>query len=329
MPMLTYAARRLGAMVIMMILVSIAAFFIIQLPPGDFLTTLAAGLERGGDMDQGQLDFLRQEFGLDQPIWVQYWRWISGIVFHGDFGYSFMWKKPVSEMIWDQLGFTLILSISTLLFAWVIAFPIGVYSAVRQYSVGDFVFTFIGFIGLAVPNFLLALVLMYIGFQYFGQSVGGLFSPQFQDVPWSWPKFADLMSHLWIPMIVVGAGKTAELIRIMRANLLDELNKPYVTTARSKGMGEVRMLVKYPIRLALNPFVSTVGWVLPSLISGAVIASVVLNLPTVGPLLLNALQSQDMYLAGSFILMLSLLTLVGTVISDILLAWLDPRIRLE
>ncbi|HEY4201805.1 MAG TPA: ABC transporter permease [Devosiaceae bacterium] len=327
--MLMFALRRLGAMVIMMVLVSIAAFAIIQLPPGDFLTTLAAGLERGSDMDANQLNFLRQEFGLDQPIYVQYWKWISDIVLHGDFGYSFMWKKPVSELIWDQLGFTLILSISTLLFSWVISFPIGVYSAVRQYSFADFLFTFIGFIGLAVPNFLLALVLMYIGFQYFGQSVGGLFSPEFQDVPWSWGKFMDLMGHLWIPMIVIGAGKTAELIRIMRANLLDELNKPYVTTARAKGLSEMQMLIKYPIRLALNPFVSTVGWVLPSLISGAVIASVVLNLPTVGPLLLNALQSQDMYLAGSFILMLSLLTLIGTVVSDILLAWLDPRIRLE
>lgn len=327
--MLMFATRRLGSMVVMMVLISMAAFAIIQLPPGDFLTTLAAGLERGGDIEAQQLDFLRERFGLDQPIHIQYWRWISGIVFEGDFGYSFMWKKPVSELIWDQLGFTLILSITTLLFSWVISFPIGVYSAVRQYSVADFVFTFIGFIGLAIPNFLLALVLMYIGFQYFGQSVGGLFSPQFQDAAWSWEKFLDLMAHLWIPMIVIGASKTAELIRIMRANLLDELNKPYVITARAKGMSELRMLVKYPIRLALNPFVSTVGWVLPSLISGAVIASVVLNLPTVGPLLLNALQSQDMYLAGAFILMLSLLTLVGTLISDLLLAWLDPRIRLE
>jgi peptide/nickel transport system permease protein len=327
--MLAFAARRFGVMLIMMVLISIAAFAIIQLPPGDFLTTLAAGLERSGDMQQAQLDFLRERFGLDQPIWVQYWRWISGIILHGDFGYSFMWKRQVADLIWDQLGFTLMLSIATLLFSWVVSFPIGVFSAVRQYSVGDFVFTFIGFIGLAVPNFLLALVLMYIGFNYFGQSVGGLFSPEFQHVPWSWAKFMDLMGHLWIPMIVIGAAKTAELIRIMRANLLDELNKPYVTTARSKGMSELRMLVKYPIRLALNPFVSTIGWVLPSLISGAVIASVVLNLPTAGPLLLAALQSQDMYLAGSFILMLSILTLIGTLVSDILLAWLDPRIRLE
>lgn len=327
--MLMFVLRRLLSFLVMMVLISIAAFVIIQLPPGDFITTLAAGLERSGDVDAAQLEFLRQRFGLDQPIWVQYWRWISAIVFHGDFGYSFMWKKPVAELIWDQLGFTLIISVATLLFSWVISFPIGVYSAVRQYSWGDFLFTFIGFIGLAVPNFLLALVLMYVGFQYFGQSVGGLYSPEFQDAPWSWDKFVDLMSHLWIPIIVIGASKTAELIRIMRANLLDELNKPYVTTARAKGMTEISMLVKYPIRLALNPFVSTVGWVLPSLISGAVIASVVLNLPTVGPILLSSLQSQDMYLAGAFILLLSLLTLIGTLISDILLAWLDPRIRLE
>jgi peptide/nickel transport system permease protein len=327
--MLMFVLRRLLSFLVMMVLISIAAFVIIQLPPGDFITTLAAGLERSGDVDAAQLEFLRQRFGLDQPIWIQYWRWISAIVFHGDFGYSFMWKKPVAELIWDQLGFTLIISVATLLFSWVISFPIGVYSAVRQYSWGDFLFTFIGFIGLAVPNFLLALVLMYVGFQYFGQSVGGLYSPEFQDAPWSWDKFVDLMSHLWIPIIVIGASKTAELIRIMRANLLDELNKPYVTTARAKGMTEISMLVKYPIRLALNPFVSTVGWVLPSLISGAVIASVVLNLPTVGPILLSSLQSQDMYLAGAFILLLSLLTLIGTLISDILLAWLDPRIRLE
>ncbi|MDB5530707.1 MAG: dipeptide/oligopeptide transporter permease protein [Devosia sp.] len=327
--MLMFVLRRLLSFAVMMVLISIAAFAIIQLPPGDFITTLAAGLERSGDVDTAQLEFLRQRFGLDQPIWVQYWRWISAIVFHGDFGYSFMWKKPVADLIWDQLGFTLIISIATLLFSWVISFPIGVYSAVRQYSWGDFLFTFIGFIGLAVPNFLLALILMYVGFQYFGQSVGGLYSPEFQDAAWSWGKFMDLLAHLWIPIIVIGASKTAELIRIMRANLLDELNKPYVTTARAKGMTEVRMLVKYPIRLALNPFVSTVGWVLPSLISGAVIASVVLNLPTVGPILLNSLQSQDMYLAGAFILLLSLLTLIGTLVSDILLAWLDPRIRLE
>ncbi len=327
--MLQYAARRLVSMVAMLFFVSIAAFVVIQLPPGDFLTTLVAGLEQGSLIDPAQLEYLKERFGLDQPIWIQYLRWVSGILLHGDFGYSFQWKRPVADLIWEQLGFTLMLSVSTLLFAWVVSFPIGVLSAVRQYSLADYFFTFIGFIGLAVPNFLLALVMMYIGFRYFGQSVGGLFSPEYQNLPWSWDKLVDLLKHLWIPMIVIGTAKTAELIRVMRANLLDELDKPYVTTARAKGLPEARLLLKYPIRLALNPFVSTVGWVLPSLISGAVIAAVVLNLPTAGPLLLNALKSQDTYLAGSFILMLSALTIVGTMISDLLLAWLDPRIRLQ
>ncbi|MET0742251.1 MAG: ABC transporter permease [Microvirga sp.] len=327
--MILFIARRLLSMIIMLIFISIAAFVVIQLPPGDFLTTLVAGMEQGSAIDPAQLDFLREQFGLDQPVWMQYLRWMSGILLHGDFGYSFQWKRPVADLIWEQLGFTLLLSVSTLLLAWAISFPIGILSAVKQYSAADYFFTFVGFIGLAIPNFLLALVLMYIGFRYFGQSVGGLFSVEYQNEPWSIGKFWDLIAHLWIPMIVIGTSKTAELIRVMRANLLDELNKPYVTTARAKGMKESRLLIKYPIRLALNPFVSTVGWVLPSLISGAVIASVVLNLPTAGPLLLNALKAQDMYLAGSFILMLSALTVLGTLISDLLLAWLDPRIRLQ
>lgn len=327
--MVRFLARRLTAMLVMMFLISIAAFVVIQLPPGDFLTTLVASLQQGSEISQEQIAFLTQRFGLDQPIHVQYWRWISGIIFQGDFGYSFQWERPVSELIWDQLGFTMLLSLATLLFAWAISFPIGVFSAVKQYSVGDYFVSFIGFIGLAIPNFLLALVLMYIGFRFFGQSVGGLFSPEYRTAPFSLAKLWDLISHLWIPIIVIGTSKTAELIRIMRANLLDELNKPYVTTARAKGLSEVRLIFKYPIRIALNPFVSTVGWVLPSLVSGTVIVSVVLNLPTVGPLLLNSLQSQDMYLAGGFILLLSTLTLIGTIISDILLAILDPRIRLE
>jgi peptide/nickel transport system permease protein len=327
--MLKFIGGRLLAMVVMTFLISVAAFIVIQLPPGDFLTTLVASMEQGSEVSQAQIAFLTQRFGLDQPLHVQYWRWISGIIFQGDFGYSFQWRRPVADLIWDQVGFTVLLSVATLLFAWAIAFPIGVFSAVKQYSVGDYVVSFIGFIGLAVPNFLLALVLMYIGFRFFGQSVGGLFSPEYRDAPFSWGKLWDLISHLWIPIIVIGTSRTAELIRIMRANLLDELNKPYVTTARAKGLSEARLILKYPIRIALNPFVSTVGWVLPSLISGAVIVSVVLNLPTVGPLLLNSLQNQDMYLAGAFILLLSVLTLIGTVISDILLAILDPRIRLE
>ncbi|WP_208350249.1 ABC transporter permease [Pseudaestuariivita rosea] len=322
-----YIFKRVLMMIPTLILISIVAFLVIQLPPGDFLTALTAGME--GRMTPEEIAYLRERYGLNDPMWLQYWKWISGIVFEGDFGYSFQWRRPVSELIWSHLGLTVLISFVTLLFVWAVSFPIGVLSAVRQYSFSDYFFTFIGFIGLATPNFLLALVLMYVGFKYFGQSVGGLFSPEYQNAPWSWAKLGDLMAHLWIPIIVIGTAKTAELIRVMRANLLDELHKPYVATARSKGLGEMRTLIKYPIRIALNPFISTIGWVLPSLVSGAVITAVVLNLPTTGPLLLGALRSQDMYLAGSFILMLSTLTVVGTLISDILLAWLDPRIRYQ
>jgi peptide/nickel transport system permease protein len=252
---------------------------------------------------------------------------MSGILLRGDFGHSFEWDLPVKALLWERLSLTLILSLSTLLFTWVVAFPIGIYSAVKQYSLGDYLFTTIGFVGLAIPNFLLALVLMYISFKYLNQSVGGLFSPDYIDAPWNWAKFMDLMGHLWIPVMILGTAGTAGLIRIMRANLLDELRKPYVKTARAKGLSETKLLLKYPVRVALNPFISTIGWTLPILVSGSAIVSVVLSLPTTGPLLLRALIAQDMYLAGSFILMLGILTIIGTLISDILLAWLDPRIR--
>jgi peptide/nickel transport system permease protein len=232
-------------------------------------------------------------------------------------------------LIWGRLLLTFLLSLATLLFTWVVAFPIGIYAAVRQYSLGDYVSTVIGYIGLAIPNFLLALVLMYVAFKYFNQSVGGLFSPEYQDAPWSVGKFLDMMAHLWVPVVIIGTAGTAGLIRIMRANLLDELHKPYVVTARAKGMTERALLLKYPVRVALNPFVSTLGWTLPTLVSGAAIISIVMNIPTAGPLLLNALKSQDMYLAASFIMLLSTLTVIGTLLSDILLAWLDPRIRYE
>jgi peptide/nickel transport system permease protein len=309
-------------------LISVLAFVIIQLPPGSFADTYATALAReGGVVDSALLESLERRYGLNEPLYVQYYIWMSGIVLRGDFGRSFEWNRPVSTLIWDRLALTFVLSLSTLLFVWVIAFPIGIYSAVRQYSPGDYIFTFLAFIGLAIPNFLLALVLMYISFAYLGQSVGGLFSPEYANAPWSWSKVVDLLSHLWIPMIVLGTAGTAGLVRIMRANLLDELKKPYVVTARAKGMSEIRLLLKYPVRVALNPFVSTIGWVLPQLVSGAAIVAIVLNLPTTGPMLYRALISQDMYLAGSFILMLSLLTVIGTLISDILLALLDPRIR--
>ena len=326
--MLTYILRRILYMIPTLIAISVVTFIIIQLPPGDFLTSLVAGMgEQGETIDSAQLAALKQRYGLDQPTYIQYWKWISGIIFRGDFGQSFEWNRPVNTLIWDRLGLTFILSLSTLLFVWVVAIPVGIYSAVRKYSLGDYVATFLGFIGLAIPNFLLALVLLYVSFKYFGQSVGGLFSPQYIDAPWSWGKVTDLAAHLWIPMVVLGTAGTAGLIRTMRANLLDELGRPYVVTARAKGLAENRLLVKYPVRLALNPFVSGLNDVLVQLVSGAAIVSIVLSLPTTGPLLLRALMSQDMYLAGSFILMLSVLTVVGTLISDILLAWLDPRIR--
>jgi peptide/nickel transport system permease protein len=326
--MLAYLIRRILYMIPTLFAISLVAFIIIQLPPGDYLTTLVASLaSQGEQVDPEALVALEERYGLNQPVYVQYYKWISNILLHGDFGQSFSWNQPVSNLIWERLALTVVISLASLLFIWMVAFPIGIYSAVRQYSAGDYVTTFVGFIGLAIPDFLLALILMYVSFKYFNQSVGGLFSPAYQDAPWSWNKVADLLGHLWIPVIILGASGTASLIRIMRANLLDELRKPYVVTARAKGLPEWKVLFKYPVRVALNPFISTVGWILPALVSGATIVAIVLSLPTTGPLLIRSLLSQDMYLAGGFILMLSVLTVIGTLISDLLLAWLDPRIR--
>jgi len=328
--MLSYIFRRILYMIPTLIAISVVSFIVIQLPPGDYLTSMVAGMaEQGETVDQTQLAALEERYGLDQPWYVQYWKWISGILLRGDFGQSFEWNQPVSSLIWDRLGLTFLLSLSTLLFVWAVAIPIGIYSAVKKYSVGDYAATFFGFIGLATPSFLIALILMYISFKYFGQSVGGLFSPEYINAPWSWGRVRDLLSHLWIPMIVLGTAGTAGLIRTMRANVLDELGKPYVITARAKGVAENRLLLKYPVRLALNPFVSGLNDLLVSLISGAAIVSIVLSLPTTGPLLLRSLQSQDMYLAGSFILLESVLIVIGTLLSDIWLAWLDPRIRYQ
>jgi peptide/nickel transport system permease protein len=270
---------------------------------------------------------MREIYGLNDPIWVQYWKWMSGILFRGDFGYSFEWNRPVSALIWESMGSTLVISICSLLFVWAVSLPIGIYSAVRRHSVGDYVFTFLGFLGLAIPNFIFALTLMYVTYRFLGQSVGGLYSPEYVNAPMSWDKFVDMLAHLWIPVVVIGTSGTAALIRILRANLTDELHKPYVITARAKGLPEYKVVLKYPVRIALNPFVSAIGWVLPHLISGVTITAIVLNLPTAGPLLLRSLISQDMYLAGSFILLMSVLTLIGMLISDLLLAVLDPRIR--
>ena len=325
--LLGFIIRRLVWTIPFLFAVSLVSFALIQAPPGDYVTTFAATLAASGDMvDQERLALLRERYGLDEPFIVQYWRWITGVL-QGDFGISFEWQQPVSQLIWERMALSVTLALSTLLFTWAVAFPIGVYSAVRKYSIGDYVVTTFGFLGLATPNFLLALVLMYVAVVYFGADVSGLFSEQYQTAPWSWAKLVDLLKHLWIPVIILGTSQSASLIRIMRANLLDELNRPYVTTARAKGVPEFRLLVKYPVRLALNPFISMIGWAFPQLISGAVITAFVLSLPTAGPLMLQALLAQDMYLAGAFILLLCSLTVIGMLVSDILLALIDPRIR--
>ncbi|MGI6725714.1 MAG: ABC transporter permease [Christensenellales bacterium] len=326
--MLRFILRRLLLMIPTVIVISIITFIVIQLPPGDFLTQVVAQLqEQGQTVEKAELEMLQERYGLGKPLYIQYIRWIVPIITRGDFGRSFSWNMPVSQLIWARIGLTFMLSFSTMLFTWIVAFPIGVYSAIKQYSIGDYVATFMGFIGLAIPSFIFALVLMYIAFKYFGQNIGGLFSPNMIDAPWSFAKFIDLLQHLWIPVIVLGTSGTASMIRIMRANLLDEKRKTYVTAARARGIAEGKMILQYPVRVALNPFVSTLGWSLPGLISGSTVTSIVLSLPTTGPLLYNALQSQDMFLAGGFLLMLSVLTVIGTLLSDILLAVVDPRIR--
>ncbi len=327
--LLRYILKRILWMVPFLFAVSIVAFLLIQAPPGDYLTTYIAKLGESNEvLDQASIQNLRERFGLDQPLYVQYFKWVANLL-QGDFGMSFEWRQPVSDLIWERMGLTVLLSFATLLFTWAVAFPIGVYSAVRKYSIGDYVATTLGFIGLATPNFLLALILMYIGVVHFGSDVGGLFSNEYKNAPWSLAKVGDLMQHLWLPMIVLGTSATASLIRIMRANLLDELNKPYVDTARAKGLSEFWLIMKYPVRVALNPFVSTIGWILPNLVSGAVVTAIVLSLPTAGPLMLQALLAQDMYLAGAFVLLLSSLTVVGMLISDILLVLLDPRVKYD
>ncbi|WP_253913260.1 ABC transporter permease [Pseudoruegeria sp. HB172150] len=327
--LLRYILKRILWMVPFLFAVSIVAFLLIQAPPGDYLTTYIAKLGESNEvLDQASIENLRARFGLDRPLYVQYFKWVANLL-QGDFGMSFEWRQPVSDLIWQRMGLTVMLSFSTLLFTWAVAFPIGVYSAVRKYSIGDYVATTLGFIGLATPNFLLALIMMYVGVVYFGSDVGGLFSNEYKNAPWSLAKFWDLLKHLWLPIVVLGTSATASLIRIMRANLLDELNKPYVDTARAKGLSEFWLIMKYPVRVALNPFVSTIGWVLPNLVSGAVVTAIVLSLPTAGPLMLQALLAQDMYLAGAFVLLLSSLTVVGMLLSDILLVLLDPRVKYE
>jgi len=327
--LLAFVIRRVLYMIPTVFLISIVAFIVINLPPGDYLTSMVAQQMEEGDAAsaQAQAERLRERYGLGEPVAVQYWRWIRGIVTRGDFGHSFEWRRPVSSLIWTRLALTFLLSLCTTLFIWIVAIPIGIYSAVKQYSLGDYIATTVGFIGLATPNFLLALIFMYIGFSVFGTNVGGLYSPEYIGEPWTVAKILNMLSHLWIPVVVLGTAGTAGLIRTLRANLLDELRKPYVVTARAKGLSERKLILKYPVRIAMNFFVSAQSNILVTLISGATIVSVVLNLPTTGPLLLGALMAQDMYLAATFILLLSTLNVVSTLISDIVLAWIDPRIR--
>ena len=312
-----------------LLVISVISFLLIQLPPGDYLTAYISALEETGEtVDADLVDALRQRYSLDDPIYVQYWRWMRGLL-KGNFGMSFEWNRPVNELIFERLLLTATISISTLFFVYALAIPVGIYSAVNQYSWGDYSLSFLGFLGLAIPNFLFALILMFVSDAIFGWSVGGLFSPAYQNAAWSLAKLADLLAHLWIPVIVLGTASTASLIRVVRGNLLDELRKLYVVAAQAKGIPKIKLLLKYPVRVALNPVVSNIGWVLPQIVSGSVITSVVLGIPTTGPLLLRALMNQDMYLAGSMVMMLSILTVIGTLISDLLLIWLDPRIRYD
>jgi peptide/nickel transport system permease protein len=327
--MLGYIIKRTLYMVPTLVLISMVVFVLIELPPGDYFESYVAQLLASGEsVDMQKIEFLRQQYGFDLPPYERYFKWVFGML-QGDFGYSFEYQLPVSVVIGDRLWFTIFITFLTIIFTWIIAFPIGIYSAIRQYSWGDYGLTFIGLLGLATPNFLLALVLMYLAKEYFGTSIGGLYDPQFIDQPMSWAKFLSVLEHIWIPVIVIGTAGTAGMIRRLRANLLDELRKPYVTTARAKGMPEFRALMKYPFRMSLNFFIADIGGILPQVISGAEIVAIVLSLQTTGPLLISALQSQDMYLAGSFLMLLAFLTVIGVLISDIALAILDPRIRLS
>ena len=326
--MTRYVVRRLVLLPVLLFVFSVAVFAIIQAPPGDFLTAYAATLaSSGSSINAEQLDALRREYGLDQPLSVQYVKWMGNLL-RGNLGLSLEYQRPNAELIGERLMLTVALAVFSFVFTWIVAIPAGIYSATHQRSALDYVLTVLNYVGVATPNFMLALILMWIAFSYFGIGVTGLFSPEFVEVPWSWARVGNLLAHIWLPAVVLGVAGTARLTRVMRANLLDELSKPYVTTARARGLSEWRLVLRYPARLALNPLVSTIGWYLPALFSGSLIVATVMNLPNIGPLLLRALVNQDMYLAGSILLIYCFLTVVGTLISDILLAWLDPRIRM-
>jgi peptide/nickel transport system permease protein len=327
--MLGYLIRRILLALFTCWAISVLAFAIIQLPPGDFVDAYISNLSASGSgISADQAEQLRRDYALDQPISMQYLRWMR-LMAQGDLGMAMEWQRPVTEVIGDRLWLTMVVSLAAVLLTWIVALPIGIYSAVRPYSVGDYIATFLGFLGLAIPSFLLGLLVLYFGFVHFNANIGGLFSPEFVDAAWSWGKVVDMLKHLPVPAVILGIASMAQAIRIMRANLLDELRKPYVVTARAKGLSEWRAILKYPVRVALNPFASTIGYTLPYVVSGSIIVSLVLGLPTVGPLLLRSLIAQDMFLAGAIVLLLGILTVIGTLISDLLLMWIDPRIRAD
>ena len=328
--MLKFILRRILIMIPTVLIISAIVFWVIQLPPGDYMTTYISSMEASGEsFTMETIEQMRKDYGLDQPWYVQYYKWITNILFKGDFGYSFMYSRPVTYLVAERMPTTLAVSITTMLFTYIVSIPIGIYSAVKQYSIGDYVATTIGFLGMATPNFLLAIILMFLSLKFFGNPLLGLFSKEFVNAAWSWAKFADMMKHMIIPIIVIGTANTCGLIRIMRGQMLDELDQQYVITARAKGLSERRILWKYCVRAALNPIVSSIGWSLTTIFTGSTISAIVMNLPTQGPMLQKALLNQDMYLAGSWLLLMAVLTVIGTLLSDILLAWLDPRIRLS
>jgi peptide/nickel transport system permease protein len=328
--MAKYIAKRILYMIPTLFVISLISFVIIQLPPGDFLTSYVAQLAaQGENLDAQAVAALQEQYGLNQPIYIQYWKWITNIVTRGDFGLSFEWRRPVSELVWERLGLTLFIALLTMLLTWLLAIPTAVYVATHQYSFLDYFMSFISFVGLGTPPFLVALVYLWVMLSVFGVNAAGLYTEQFINAPWSWAKFQNMMGRIWVPVLILAIDNTAGIIRTVRANLLDELNKPYVETARAKGLRERVLTWKYPVRVALNPFFSTIGWTLVAVISSETLVAVVLNIQTSGPMLLRALTSQDMYLAGALVLLLSAMTVVGTLISDIVLAVADPRIRLE
>ena len=328
--MLAYTLRRVLLMIPTLFVITVISFAVIQLPPGDYLTSYVATLRQQGDtVDEQELEVLKERYGLGQPIYVQYYKWMSGILLRGDWGQSMEWQMPVKALIWERMALTVVLSGIALLVSWFVAIPVGVYSATHQYSIPDYVMSVFSFVGAGTPGFMLALVVMYLAWSKLGMAVGGLFSEKYITAPWNWAKVVDLLKHMWMPVVIIAINGTAGGIRTTRANLLDEMHKPYVQTARAKGVKERLMVWKYPTRVAMNPFFSTVGWQLAGLISGQTLLAVVLSLQTTGPLMLRALTSQDMYLAGSFLLLLSTLTVIGTLVSDVLLAWVDPRIRMS